>query len=333
MAVIGVQRIREFEYDKISLVGREGFNVYFDDLGDNYTSTKALQASSAVDPNTALAIPQKGQEMFTGSGITVTGISVGPFQGQNAWWRVDVTYSVDSSEALPTATFSQEPWLEPTQYFYTSTNTREPVTVDEEGRAVVPSSGGTFQKPPERDKAVEVITIKKREPRGGFDPSVRYGYLNALNDSAEFIEGNVYTKETLLLRKWDASPRTAKITSANGTISTEFYWDVTIVIHVNRDGWKTRILDRDIFWADKANNKKLAAGVRGSRTLQPVPLNGLGQRIFDANGGILNEPTTGTNTDLHAGLPPLEFEKLSNDRGVNLLYTFRKALPYSKLGI
>jgi len=51
MAVVGVTKVREFEFNDITLTASEIYNIFYDDNGDNYT-TKAQQAVVAVDPVT-----------------------------------------------------------------------------------------------------------------------------------------------------------------------------------------------------------------------------------------------------------------------------------------
>lgn len=178
-------------------------------------------------------------------------------------WKISVTYSVDSNGENEVAPWDREPSIEFDGIVY-----QKPVIRDVFGKALTFSNGEYPNQPFEIDDSRSVI-IYSRAYRG-FDAAFAEDYRDSINldPYLGFRPGRL---------------KVARFTGSYQTESQYKYWQVSIELHINREGWLLEYLDRGTF----------VLGPNG-------PVNGI-----DENGNVVPENLDGNGGGLPEGQDPV----------------------------
>ena len=357
IVITAVTQNRTLDYSTENPQGRESYFVQFStSTSVEYSDyiTKLNLCLTAVDPITALAIPQFGKQLrssVTGTAFDTYVRNVNPkiFKKQNNRWEVFVEYrQPDTNDAGEEEVLDDDPENIEIVYDWDTTNVKEKIWQDKTpiadgGPLAIANSGQDgFTSLPIIDRDLMVVTIS-RKTVGSFDPNIAADHVNTVNDAPVTIDGfGPFPIQSVRLRRWAASTVAAVVQKSGGIppVSTE-YDQETIVMMIDKKLWIGRIFDQGLrFYVDSAS---AVAGfdpgqfmVRrsGEITKSPQPLNGLGLPVFDMLTGVpLNnvvaQPVIGLN-----GKPGVEVINAAGVQvGAMLLFNYFEKSDFTVIGI
>ena len=186
-------------------------------------------------------------------------------QGNPKEWLATFDYSSEDQ-------LSEDPRNDPAEIDWDGEIYTEPVFKDRDGNAIVNSAGDYFIDPsPSREKTHAIARIKKNF---GVLPSWWITHRDATNNAPITIDGIPVGQGLARVYR----PTASKEMERNGIK----YREVTIEIHIHKNGWKLEPLD--------AGFRKIENGARvqitdanGDEPTTPVPL--------DGEGDVLSDPT------------------------------------------
>lgn len=136
------------------------------------------------------------------------------------------------------------------------------------GDGIVNSAGDPFDPPAMMDDSRRVVTVLKMMTEV---PSWILSYQDAVNSDAFTVDGvSIGIGKAKMQRVSVSEPRQINLT---------YYREVTMEIHLQRDGWDLQILDAG--FRDSSFNTLY--NTDGTRPTAPIPLNGLGAKLNSSN--------------------------------------------------
>ena len=190
--------------------------------------------------------------------------NVNPWKG----WQVELSYS--SKVEL-----SETPTSDPIRISWGTEQFQRPLVFDKNGDAVVNSAGDPFDPPPMIDDSRRTVTIRVNVASV---PSYISSYQDTVNSDQFVIDG--FTVNI-------GQAKIQSITVSEPQVRNETtYREITITMHIQKDGWKIEPLDAGFREIDGAGRKNIVNSIDGEEPTSPVPLNG--------SGVVLAAPTPST---------------------------------------
>lgn len=251
-------------------------------------------AITAVDPATAVSIPDMGASHPIDSTSIVRNISASPTGDYNKIFEVTVEYSnqADSDSGGGPGPEIPNPVDRPSRVVFGATNFDEEMFVDALGSPVVNSAGERFDAFISRRNAILDITLQKN--LATIDWTVFSFSLNTVNLAAFSVLGKT------------VQPLFALISNISIALETEnefSFWNVSLTVSLtNKEGgWVELIQDRGFHTLD-GNDLKAIINDDGERVTRDVALNGSGQATSGAPAILTYVPYFSTNFTTIIGL-------------------------------
>lgn len=207
------------------------------------------------------------------TGAFATSIRAAVSSDDGRTWRAEVDYGPYDPET------TTSPLDEPEEVSWDGVTFEVPVDYDADGTAIVNSAGDPYDPPVIREDDRPVLTIVRNELE--FDPDLSDLYRGSTN-SATFFGRAAGTVKMLPIRA-------QRLWSANLQLNNGFYWRVTYTFHINKDGWKKKLLDQGYQEVVSGNRKKIL--VDGLPVSSPQLLNGSGAKLAVGGTPVYKEFT------------------------------------------
>jgi hypothetical protein len=309
ITVTEVNRIRDFEYSTEEPNGKEVYDVFFttdtlDEYEDYYT--KLAMALVAVDPSTALAIPQFAQQLGkTGAFFATYVRNILPklHKAQNNWFRITIDYRAPDSAEEPEEILDDDPENTPPVYIWGNSNIKLAIYIDKTTVAdggplpIVNSAGEGFTVLPKVDSAILTLQVNRRTSAGAYSPLTAKGVLNKINADAMILDGFSFDPETVRLIAWRSTKKTATVQKEGQPSFQTTFNDEQRVYHIKNDGWLGEVFDQGLkqFFESGSGSPTGNPGlftmtVFGEKVRAPQALDGDGLRIFGEKGAVINTP-------------------------------------------
>lgn len=283
--VESVTQVKDFDITQQSLVGDAVYRIdfFYDDLDElaDYAAI-AFICFTAVDPVTALAIPQFNTVLSGDINTFVTDVAPKINRNQQSQWLVTVSYAPLTP---PQETVEEDPTTDELVYDWTEVLESEKRWTDANGVPIVTSSGGGFTALPQIDNVFLSCTVSRNS--NAYDPDDALSVINHINASSFSIDGNSYAKGLVKCKGWRGRKRV--VTIAGG--GTKIYHSESLIFLIRDEPWLGRVFDQDTYYLAQNDT----AGLKAGRTTikdkysedvtRPQPLNGAGLPIYD-NGQL-----------------------------------------------
>jgi hypothetical protein len=258
-------------------------------------------------------------------------------QGQNDWWRVTVEYrSITQGGGEDDEVFDENPFDMPAVFTWGQGQVQKVMFFDKTTPAnggplaIVASSGEGFTQLPTMTETYLTCTVNRNT--ASYDPVAVLDYVDHVNSVAVTLDGHLFPVGQVLLKSWQATKRTV-------TVSLEDEEEPTIVTffeevreyHINKNGWLGEIFDQGV--QHIVDNKRVPITIQGQLVRNPQPLNGLGLRIFNDKGEVVNNPVSQLVIGLNnrPGVKAVVIDALGTKIAV-LLYNFYSVADLTDLG-
>lgn len=203
-------------------------------------------------------------------------------------WTYTAEYDTVQDDVQETDENDNKPWNAFPIITWSSEIYQEAIYKDKDGEAIVNSAGDYFVDPaPTRDASHLIAQIKQKVQ---FVPSWVFSYQNAVNSGPITIDGLSVGTGLAKVQRISIGE-----TQTNGFFH---YREVTLEIHLHKDGWKLEPLD--------AGFRKLVDG-------KPVKVEGATQPVLlDLAGDVLENPEDPSQAKYHEFkiYPELNFSSL-----------------------
>jgi hypothetical protein len=242
---------------------------------DPRTGGFAVRAALGIQIGEPYQLGTPGPDLWaegdTGSFATSIRASVSSEDGLT--WTAEVDYGPYEPET------AESPLDEPEDVSWDQVTFEIPVDYDANGTAILNSAGDPYDPPVMIEDDRPVLTIVRNELEYNSDLSDLY--RGSVNASAFFgkAPGTVKCMPMRAQRLW----------SPNLNINEGYYWKVTYTFHVNRDGWKRKLLDQGYQELVSGVRKKIL--VDGLPASQPQLLNGSGLKLAVGSDPVYKEFT------------------------------------------
>lgn len=225
----------------------------------------------AVDPATALAVPQIGAQFSaTYSGVTCVDVDVQQHDQEPLIYTVVCEYS--TAEVVDP---EESPLDEPMKVAWSSDVSVEPIYQDRFGQPIENSARSHFDPQPEDD--IYDLRISGSLNVASYDPAVAEAALGTVNEDAFTIDGKTILPKKALLTKYDRS----EIQTKNGID----YYVLSFELRTRRDTWTRRLLDQG-FTEFVGGQKRVILDENQVALNDPVKLNGNGLRLPDGDPSV-----------------------------------------------
>lgn len=306
ITITEVKRIREFSYSSGDQSGTAVYDVHFEtETLAEYSDyiTKLNMCFTAEDPNTDplddnTKVPairsrlKKGEIVFP---AYVSNVTPRVHQGQNDWWRVTVEYSsiTQGDGEDDDEVFDENPFDMPAQFSWGQGQIQKVMYFDKTAvadggpLAIVASSGEGFTQLPTMTETYITCTVNRNT--ASYDPIAVLDYVDHVNNAQVTLDGHIFPIGQVLLKSWTATKRTVTVALEDEdepTIVT--FFEEVREYHINKNGWLGEIFDQGV--QHIVANKRVPMTIQGQLVRNPQPLNGLGLRIFDDKGAVVNTP-------------------------------------------
>lgn len=238
------------------------FRVITDDARETWPTVAAAPGISLGDPH---------PEIFT---LYCSGIS--PRQANKFLWEVGVDYKNDRER-------SESPLDEPAEIEWDSEQFQKPAVKNRDGDAILNAAGDPFDPPAEMDDSRRVVTVKKNL---AVVPTWILDYQDAVNSDSCNIDGVSIAAGLAKVQRVSVGPEQSR--------NNVTFRQVTIVIHLQRDGWDLSILNRGFRYKSGTNRIKIffdstgglasPSGEDATEPTEPV--------LLDSTGGVLSNPSS-----------------------------------------
>lgn len=184
-----------------------------------------------------------------------------------AEWAVTANYSTDIEMEL-------NPWFDPAVIEWDGENFEEVALYDTSGNAILNSAGDPFENVM-RERTRRVVTVTKNITS---IPTWIITAEDAVNSDPFILQG-------ITIGTGLAKLGAPKIGRKQRRDIFDFY-EMTMVIKLNKDGWALTPLDAGFRYRDGSGNLARCISDDGTDATQPIPL--------DGSGAILADPTPAT---------------------------------------
>lgn len=273
MAVTKVQETWDAREANIEVTGRlsagRSFRVIVDDA-----RTPWPEVVTGVDPDTSEAIPAVGSPHPENLSLYCS--AVRPVQRNKFLWEVNVQYSNEQDRA-------EEPEDDPIEIEWDSDQFQRPALVDKDGNAIVNSAGDAIDPPPMMDDSRRVVTIRRNATSV---PSWILDYQDAVNDSTFMIDGITVAAGCAKVQRVSVGPWQSR--------NDINFRQVTIVIHLRRDGWRLESPDTGFRYKSGSNRIAIAFDETGALVspFKPNALTPSSPVQLNSDGTVNTNPTS-----------------------------------------
>jgi hypothetical protein len=212
-------------------------------------------------------LPVIGSQYPDDSGAWCVSLEVSQFSGRFGWI---VTANYSSEREL-----AQDPTNDPAEISWSSEQFQRPAVFDNSGNAIVNSAGDPFDPPNMMDDSRRVVTIQKNLATV---PSWILTYQDAVNSDTFSVDGISIAAGLAKIQSVTVGP----VQKRNGTS----FRTVTIVMHLQKDGWLLRPLDAGFRERVSGELQNIRNSGDDELPAAPVPLNGSGSAL--ANPSFTN---------------------------------------------
>lgn len=246
---------------------------------------------TAVDPNTNLAVPQRG-DPYSPNDAGLLCKTVDIQQEHEVDFQAYIVTCTFETGSGTTPTETENPLDIPPRVRWGHIGQNEQIYLDRNGEPIVNSAGQPFD-PSIEDEIFDLLAIIQGN-NAGFDPLFASQYMNAINSDSFSIRGQQVAPGVAKVIQFDAD---------EATMNGIDYFAVTIGLRFRVDeeggntGWIRKILDNGTMALDADGIPRSIKDSDGTVITDPVFLNGQGLRL----------PSNGTpvflNVDIRKLLP------------------------------
>jgi hypothetical protein len=242
-------------------------------------------ARAAVDPDTGLAVPLVGNSYTNGTatffhtevdaGAFVQSVSAEENSEDGKAWLVTVEYGpYDASQ------FSDNPLDWPLRVSFGANRYEKILQKDEDGNAIVNSSGDPFSEPATIDDSRSLITTVRNELKSSFDFTLAETYRDSINAASWNGFDRQTVKCTSIVTGQEQYDSKAQV----------WYYEVTYVFEVNRNTWLSKPLDQGYTDYSLITGKRLTIHTtNGQPPNEPSLLDGDGHRLATGHDPVFLE--------------------------------------------
>lgn len=229
------------------------------------TARRVLQWESNSQSDTEVTVLTDGNCPNVGSThprvsglylVSRTASNSNPWKG----WTVELSYSSKVEMA-------EDPLNDPVRISWGTEQFQRPLVFDKDGDAVVNSAGDPFDPPPMIDDSRRTVTIRKNVATV---PTYISSYQDTVNSDQFAIDGFTVAIGKAKIQTISVS----EVQTRNGTD----YREVTITMHIQKNGWNVEPLDAG-FREISGSGRIQILNLDGEEPTSPVPLDGAGAAL------------------------------------------------------
>lgn len=268
MAIVSVTLLSDRTYN-ITKDGREAHDDYR--IISDIANESGVVVRFAVDPDTNLAVPQRGQAYPNDNGLRVHDVKIkqGDIDNREIW-----TAGIDYKTGDP-QNVAESPLDRPAIVSWDDAETTEPVYTDRNDEPIINSSGETYDPPVQRPFWDLMITVQRNV--ASHNPIAALAYRGTVNSSSFQIRGWTINPQKALLIGWSATEQFE---------NNVYYAAETIRIACRGDGWKRNLLDQGYLELNGGNEAQVILDAQGMPLNQPVKLDGFGHRLAEGQPAV-----------------------------------------------
>ena len=325
VTISNVTIVRDLDFSEGDLTGTKNFNVFFTGEVNSFSDYDSALEQIFAHPS----IPNIGDK-YGNFESYADDVRARPHQGQNLYWKVEVSYEpLDEENGGGGAPSKDDPTDRLVVYTWGSKTIQETLYEDRDFRPIVMSSGEAPNSLPVVDKHILTCTVTRTTK--SYDPTEAVGLIGCINDATFRIKGKSFPTGTVKLISWGATEQTNVVTStgaSSGAVKTDAE---TISFEIQDTPWVGKMLDQGLvhYWDYNVKNKLDAPNPilkDGRKVLKPVALDGDGVAL--SISGEVRERELQVPT--HPGVTAIVTD--AGVIGAMLLFRFWEEKSFSPLG-